>query len=124
MDKSVPTTIYTIGMHKRAMEIDAPNFQIADLYSTWGDVNVFTTFDEGVFGVRCPINSKKVFYMWDLDWHYNGMNYDVCKEIVDKTDFLYCRCADHQTAIEKYFGRKPEIMTNFNMKELYDTKNR
>lgn len=106
------------------MELSIPNFQIMDLYSTWGDVNVFTTFDDGIFVVRCPINSKKVFYMWDLDWHYNGFNYQICKEIIDKSDFLYCRCPDHQLAIEKYFNKKAVVLPTFNMKEFYELKNR
>ncbi len=104
------------------MEINIPNMQISELYSTWGDVNVFTTFDEGVFATRAPINSERVFYLWDLDWHYNGLNYEICAEVIKKSSRIYCRCADHQYAIEKYFGVKPQIMETFNMKELYVSK--
>jgi hypothetical protein len=104
------------------MELGLPNIQILELYSTWGDVNVFTTFDEGIFCVRAPINSEKVFYLWDLDWHCTGLDFSTCKSIIDRSDRFYCRCEAHQKVIENYFGRKPEIMETFDMKELYGSK--
>lgn len=109
-----------MALYKRTYELGLPNLQIVDLFSTWGDVNVFTTFDEGLFVTRCPINSHKVFYMWDLDWHYNGLDFETCASVIKKSDRIYCRCQDHQIEIEKYFGVKPSIMNTFNMKELYN----
>lgn len=100
--------------------MDIPVLPIKSIFSTFGGTVVYTTFEEGLFGTRLPINCKKVFYMWDLDWHCNGLDYSTNLEILQKSDTVYCRCENHQAAILNYFGVHAHILENFNMRKLYN----
>lgn len=101
------------------MKIGLPIFPVTHLASTWGDKIVFTTFDEGQFALNSPISGERIFYLWDLDWHCNGYDYNTILETLNKPDRLYCRAESHQKAIFDFCGRKAEIMPSFNIKELY-----
>lgn len=96
---------------------------IKNIFSTWGDKVVYTTFDEALFGANLPNSSQKIFYMWDLDWHCNGLDYETNWSLLQKSDKVYCRCLNHQAAIKEYFGVDAPIIENFNLKELFENDN-
>lgn len=90
-----------------------------NLNSIWGNVIIYTTFDEAVFGVNSATNSLRVFYMWDLDWQTSGYSYKQMKSLVDKSDKLYVRSSSHLDVVHNFFGRMPDgVVTNFNIKDL------
>lgn len=96
---------------------------IRNIFSTWGDKVIYTTFDEALFGATLPTNSQKIFYMWDLDWHCNGLDYETNLDLLQKSDKVFCRCQNHQAAIKEYFGVNAPIVENFNLKELCNDSN-
>lgn len=96
-----------------------PSVPVVNLNSIWGNVIIYTTFDEAVFGVNSATNSLRVFYMWDLDWQTSGYSYKQMKSLVDKSDKLYVRSSSYLDVVHNFFGRMPDgVVTNFDIKDL------
>lgn len=99
--------------------MDAPIFGISNLSAIWNNNIVFTNFDEAIFGTRCPTNSKRIFYMWDLDWQNYGYSRKLLTDIVDKCDYLYVRDKSYTDPIRSFFGRTPDgVNANFALEEF------
>ena len=56
---------------------------------------------------------KKVFYLWDLDWHCNGIPFQICKELLEDADEIFCRCQDHADQVYFKFGIQPQVLERF-----------
>lgn len=97
----------------------APAIPVVNLNALWNNAIIYTTFDEGFFGVNAATNSFRVFYMWDLDWQTSGYSYEQMKGIVDKSDRLYVRSSNYLDVVYNFFGRMPNgVVTNFDIKDL------
>lgn len=94
---------------------------MTNLSAIWNNNIVFTNFDEAVFGTKCPTNSLRIFYMWDLDWQTSGYSRDFMLKILDKCDYLYTRSEEHFGPIKSFFGRTPDgVNKDFDLMEFYN----
>ena len=63
-------------------------------------------------------NHKKVFYVYDLDWHEKSLNYEFTLSALRGADVLICRSVSHANKIEEYCGRRPLVMSKINFEEV------
>lgn len=78
-----------------------------------------TNFDEAVFGTKCPTNSKRIFYMWDLDWQQSGYSRNLMIRLLNKCDYLYVRSETYVDPIKSFFGLTPDgVNEGFALKEF------
>lgn len=82
---------------------------ILNVYSLWDNILIYTQGEEALIAERIPTNSKRIYYVYDLDWHNNGISYEKNIELFRSADYLLCRCMDHADKIEQYCGRRPTV---------------
>ena len=63
-------------------------------------------------------NHKKVFYVYDLDWHEKSLNYEFTLSALRGADVLICRSVSHANKIEEYCGRRPLVMSKINFEKV------
>ena len=61
---------------------------------------------------------KKVFYLYDLNWHEKSLNYKFTLDAIESADVLVCRSKEHADKIEEYSGRRPLIISEINFEEV------
>lgn len=67
------------------------------------------------------VKSKKVLYLWDLEWIRGNGDYFGNNELLnDPNLILVCRTTFHSTAIKNYCGRDAKIIANFNLKLILE----
>ena len=87
----------------------------------WNNIIVYTNFDEAAFGSKCPTNSVKIFYMWDLDWPRSGYTRAQMLKMIGNSDYLFLRSEDYIAPVKSFFGREPDgINEDFNL-ETFET---
>jgi hypothetical protein len=71
----------------------------------------------------CTNNSKKVLYLYDLDWMFQPIFYDEIYSILNNPDlFLIARSQDHADIIQRTCSRKVDaILDNFNLEDIWNS---
>lgn len=65
--------------------------------------------------------SKKILYLWDLEWLRGKGNYFANVEILTDLNLeLICRSKSHFDAIKNYCGKDANIIPNFNLKTIIE----
>lgn len=109
-------SIFQLQTDTNTVDINTPCFPITNLSAIWNNNIVFTNFDEGVFAARCPTNSKRIFYMWDLDWQNSGYSKEIMNEVINKSDYVFIRDESYIHPIESFFGRTSDgVNKDFNL---------
>ncbi len=67
-----------------------------------------------------PAASRKIFYVWDLEWiRLPNRNYDSFREIYCNEELdLFCRSKTHQFFIQNAWGREAKIVEYCDIEEL------
>jgi len=116
-------TLFTITSYPNQNQFDIATMPITNLYSIWNNLIIFTNFDEALFGAKVPTNSKRVFYMWDVDWNSYNLNYKIMRDCILKCDLVYCRSEEHKKVIDAHFEINATV-SDFNLERIYnDTYN-
>lgn len=103
--QNLPVSIFQLQSDSNTVEINIPCFPISNLSAIWNNNIVFTNFDEGIFATRCPTNSRKIFYMWNLDWQNCGYSKEIMDEVIGKSDYVFVRDESYMRPIQSFFGR-------------------
>lgn len=115
----MPVSIFQIQSSTNPVNIGAPSFLISNLSAIWNNIILFTDFDEGIFAIKCPTNSVKIFYMWDLDWADSVFSRKVMTDIVNKCDYLFVRDESFMWPVESFFERRPDgVIENLNLEDF------
>lgn len=96
------------------------SMNINEIWSFDG-ILIGTTLSTTMSIVRTVNASRKVFYVWDLEWMREGyQNYFTnIKVYKDKTIYIISRSISHAHEIERYSGRKSNmIVPNFNLEYI------
>lgn len=98
---------------------------VHNLWSIWYNTILFTSFADYVFLKNLYTNHTKIFYLYDLSWHLDSINYDFTLEAIQNSDYVIVRCEDHAKKVEEYTGFKPLVITNINLMDIinHGTKN-
>jgi hypothetical protein len=70
----------------------------------------------------CANNSKKVLYLYDLDWMFQPMLYDQVYKILNSPDLLLIlRSEDHLSPVNNISNREPDAIINkFNLEKIWN----
>lgn len=92
---------------------------MSEVMSFDGDI-VATSFEMADKLTKTINNGKKHFHVWSLDWVYNPYPFEQYVNILNNPELnLSTRSLYYANAIEKYCGRKVEVITpNFNIKKI------
>jgi len=81
-----------------------------NLWSQWNNVIIYTCFEDFVYLKNLSTNHKKVFYLYDLNWHKKSLNYKFTMDALLTPEILFCRSTYHADKIEEYCGRRPIVI--------------
>ena len=98
--------------------LNIPVFPIVNLWGQWNNCVLYTSFEEAIYVKNLFTNHTKIFYLYDLDWHINSMNYKFTLECMLSADIFLARSSYHADKIEEYCGRRPQLITEINLKEI------
>ena len=105
------------------LNTDISSFPLINLWNLYNNILVYTTFEDAEFADKLPTKTKKIFYLWDLEWINSQNPYSENLRLINSADVLMCRCEAHAEMIEKYFGRKPIVLKEFNYDEFKKYEN-
>jgi len=89
-----------------------------NLWSQWNNVILYTCFEDFIYLKNLTTNHKKIFYLYDLNWHTKSMSYQFSLDAINSADVLLCRSKSHADKIEEYSGRRPLIISEVNIEEI------
>jgi hypothetical protein len=71
----------------------------------------------------CSNNSKKVLYLYDLDWMFEPMIFnDLYNVLTDENLILILRSEDHVSPIKNLCNREPDaIVKNFSLEKIWNS---
>lgn len=91
---------------------------VSSLWSIWNNTIICTEWRQLENALSITTNSKKVFYIYDIDWHRANLTYEEQCEILDKCDKIYCRSETHQELIKSRYGFSPEVIESFDFNKF------
>jgi len=105
------------------MDVNTAVFHPNELDSFHDGVIITHKLEHGIASLRCANNSKKVLYLYDLDWLFEPMFYnDLHKGLSDKELILILRSEDHVYPIKNLCNREPDaIISSFNLEEIWNS---
>lgn len=100
-----------------------PLFGVMSVSEAWGQTGPFlaTNLATAAKLLHFPLASKKLFYIWDLEFLRNDNRvYDYYSPFyLDNSLELVCRSKEHKDIVENAFNRDVKhIVHNFNMDQL------
>lgn len=104
--------------NKNDLSINVPVFPVHNLWYSWNNVILYTNFSDYLFVKNLYTKHKKIFYVYDLNWHIDSISYKNTIEAFAVSDYLIARSEWHANKIEEYCGRRPLIITDINLESI------
>lgn len=98
--------------------LTVPVMPVNNLWSIWNNTILYTCFNDFIYIKNLYTKHKKVFYLYDLNWHEKSLNYEFTLDAIRSADVLICRSSYHADKIEEYSGRRPLIISEINIEEI------
>lgn len=86
---------------------------ISELH-TFNGVLISTSIDTTLYAINAITNTKKIFYVWDLEWirpNKNNFLYNM-QAFRNENVEITCRSERHAKLIGNYCNRKPSLIFN------------
>lgn len=115
-------SIVTLDQSYPFTNINTAIFVPSEMDSFNNGVIISSTIKTAQMTLSCSNNSKKLLYLYDLDWMFTAMMYDELYEVLNnKNLILVCRCNDHVMPIKNLCGKKPDaVIENFSLEEVWN----
>lgn len=103
--------------------INTAIFHPCEMDSFNDGVIITHTLNNAAQVLGCSNNSKKVLYLYDLDWMFSPMFYDdIYNTLINQDLILILRCEDHIKPVRNLCGRQPDkVLNNFNLEEIWNS---
>lgn len=115
-------SVSPINLSTKIMDVDTAIVNIAEIGSFYNGVLLCTNINQASEILSCSVNSRKVLYLWELDWTFNAYDYEflikvLCNENLD----IIVRSETHQKALKALCGKDPiGIIQNFKLEKIWN----
>lgn len=116
--------IFYNQLDEPCMPLSVSRMNRVELWNYGGNL-VVTNLDDAETGLNLVGINSLTFYVWDLEW-LRGKS-DFIKNIAVYRNpklRLVCRSDSHADAIENYCNRRPEVISDFNLEEMFPCQNK
>lgn len=105
------------------MQVNTAVFHPNELDSFHDGVIITHKIEHAISAVRCANNSKKVLYLYDLDWLFEPMFYNDLHSVLTNEDLhIVLRSEDHLPPIKNLCNREPDaIINNFSLEKIWNS---
>lgn len=104
-------------------QINTAVFSVNEIDSFHDGVIISHRTDHAHSILGCANNSKKVLYLYDIDWMFEPMFYnDLYSVLSNRELFLILRSADYVQPIKNLCNREPDaIISNFSLEKIWNS---
>lgn len=104
-------------------DVNTAIFKINELDSFHDGIIVSNKISHAMSILGCANNSKKVLYLYDLDWMFEPMLYNDIYDVLNNRDLvLILRSNDHISPVKNLCNREPDaIMQKFNLEKIWNS---
>lgn len=105
------------------MQVNTAVFQPNEIDSFHDGIIILHKIEHAISILESANNSKKVLYLYDLDWMFEPMFYnDLYNVLTNKDLFLILRSEDHVPPIKNLCHREPDaIINNFSLEKIWNS---
>lgn len=121
--------IFTNHISPRVIDINCAVFNICNASDFYNGLLIACKLDEAKTLSKIKNNSKKVFFIWDLEWIYSNYMYnDVVDTLLSPNLFIVSRTEKYDQLLFNLCGRKADlILEDLDLEKIWnslvDTKN-
>ena len=114
--------IVTLDQSYPFTNINTAIFMPSEMDSFNNGLIISTTIKTAQMSLSCSNNSRKLLFLYDLDWMFHPMMYDELYEVLNNTNLvLVSRSKDHVKPIKNLRGKEPEaVIEGFNLEEIWN----
>lgn len=107
-------TVFYSTLTRPILPLNTASMQMTELYGFAG-VGVATNFHTAQKLLKCPAPQKKIFYIYDLEWIRNKVDFSILCEVYRNPSLeLVTRSEDYANVVSKLFHREVAV------KDFYD----
>lgn len=105
------------------MNMNTAVFRPNEMDSFYDGIMISHRIDHAKSILGCANNSRKVLYLYDLDWMFQTMFYhDIYNILTNEDLFLILRSKDYVCPIKNLCNREPDaIMQKFNLEKIWNS---
>jgi hypothetical protein len=122
LDSNEEISIVALDSTVHFMDVNTAIYHAAELDSFNNGIIIAHTIKNCKEILSCSNNSKKLLYLYDLDWMYEKMSYDEIYDVLnDENLILVLRSESHVKPVKNLCGREPNaIMGNFELEKIWN----
>lgn len=116
-------SIVPFNVTNKCMNLNAPILNVSEISPFSDGVLIATTIEQAGEILSAVNNSRKVLYLYDLDWMFNVINYEYLYEILNHPKLeMFVRSPLHADAVLEITNRLITIMPRFNLEEIWNSQ--
>lgn len=114
-------SVATIDITNKFVEIKTAIYNLVEAHSFSNGVLIASSIRNAKRVLSCANTSKKVLYLYDLDWMNSIMRYGEMHSVLsDKRLKIICRSDSHQRAIKRAFGVDASVLNKFDLEKIWN----
>ena len=104
----VSFSIFYENLQRPSIEPNCAVMNVSHAYGFPGDIAV-TSFPTALRFCDIPIQGKKTFYVYDIDWSRQAIAWELLNKVYRNPEYsILFRCEDHARIFENCFNRQVE----------------
>ena len=116
-------SICPINLSPEVVEIKSAVINPSDLDSFKDGMIIALDTESAKEIINIHTNSIKVLFLWELDWLGTNFNYSDLINVLTSDIQILVRTEEHQEVLQKLSGKKPKILNQFNLEQIWNSLN-
>ncbi len=107
-------------LSNKLMDLNFAVLNVSELSSFQNGLIIGTTVNHAVEMASVYNSSKKLIYLWELDWLFNNYDYEkVYDALTNKKIQLITRSQEHRKAVKILCGRESYVLQEFELEKIW-----
>ena len=113
-------SVAPIDLSNKLMDLNFAVLNVSELSSFQNGLIIGTTVNHAIEMASVYTSSKKLIYLWELDWLFNNYDYEkVYDALANKKIQLITRSEEHRKAVKILCGRESSVLQEFELEKIW-----
>ena len=113
-------SVAPIDLSNKLMDLNFAVLNVSELSSFQNGLIIGTTVNHAIEVASVYTSSKKLIYLWELDWLFNNYDYEkVYDALTNKKIQLITRSEEHRKAVKILCGRESSVLQEFELEKIW-----
>ncbi len=113
-------SVAPIDLSNKLMDLNFAVLNVSELSSFQNGLIIGTTVNHAIEMASVYTSSKKLIYLWELDWLFNNYDYEkVYDALTNKKIQLITRSEEHRKAVKILCGRESSVLQEFELEKIW-----